>query len=98
MSPFCPPYYRDCGAVEPHVARGLRICSQSCDPANPLSTSLDGTGTTNYSFDGAGNQTQVVAPGGAVTTSVWDDENRRTLVIEPAGGRRWPSTAKTCGR
>jgi hypothetical protein len=49
-------------------------------------TSIGFGGTTTFTFDAAGNQQLESAPGG-ITTSAWDYENQRTLVLLPTGAR-----------
>ena len=50
-----------------------------------MTYAIDNTGVTTYTFDAAGNQQFVVAPSNSRTTSTWDDENRPTKVVLPAG-------------
>jgi len=50
-----------------------------------MATSDDGSGTTTYSYDAAGNQTTVEDPSNNFTTHTWDDENRRLTFAEPGG-------------
>jgi len=57
------------------------------DAANQLITSLDSTGTTTYTFDADGNQQLVLTPTGDRTTTIWDYENKSTLVELPSGVR-----------
>ena len=63
----------------------LRECRQTFtyDAANQLETSVDGTGTTTYTYDDAGNLSVASAPGGSRTTYSWDDENRNTRIALP---------------
>jgi YD repeat-containing protein len=53
------------------------------DPACRLSYSIDGTGRTTFTHDANGNQTRQEVPSGALTTNVWDFENKNTVVINP---------------
>ena len=65
---------------------GARTTS-TYDVANQLQTSLDASGTTNYSYDNNGNQKLVVTPTGDRTTTMWNYENRTTSVELPTGVR-----------
>jgi len=53
------------------------------DNANRIVTMLQGTDLTTYSFDANGNQT-VENKSGAITTNVFDNENRLILIQFPA--------------
>ena len=64
---------------------GGSLSTFTYDTANQLQTDVDNTGVTTYTFDAAGNQQLVVAPSNSRTTSTWDDENRPTKVVLPAG-------------
>jgi len=57
------------------------------DVANQLVTSLDSTGTTTYTFDADGNQQLVLKPNGDRTSTIWDYENKSTLVELPSSVR-----------
>jgi len=59
----------------------------TCDAANQLSKFVDNTGTTTFTFDAAGNQRIEKTPAGALTTNVWDYENRLTRILLPASLR-----------
>jgi RHS repeat-associated protein len=41
----------------------------------------------SYAYDPAGNLHTTTSPAGGITTSTWDDENRRTRVVLPSGIR-----------
>ena len=45
----------------------------------------DGTGTTRYSYDGAGRITEVADPDGSVLRARYDRSGQRTALIYPDG-------------
>jgi RHS repeat-associated protein len=62
------------------------LTTYAYDLANQLTTSQDATGMTTYTYDSAGNLHVVEQPTGQRTTTTWDDQNRQTRVLLPAGG------------
>ena len=56
------------------------------DLANQLTTSQDASGVTTYTYDLAGNLHVVEHPSGQRDDNTWDDQNRQTRVLLPAGG------------
>ncbi len=52
--------------------------SQAFDAANQLSTQVNGTTTTNYTYNGEGDRTQAAITGGATTTYTYDQANQFT--------------------
>jgi YD repeat-containing protein len=61
------------------------ITTSTYDAANQLETSVDSTGTTNYTFDAAGNQQVIESPDGTRTTYTWSYENQPTQVENGSG-------------
>jgi RHS repeat-associated protein len=62
------------------------LTTYAYDLANQLTTSQNATGVTTYTYDLAGNLQVVEQPTGQRTTNTWDDQNRQTSVLMPAGG------------
>jgi RHS repeat-associated protein len=62
------------------------LTTYAYDLANQLTTSQDASGVTTYTYDLAGNLRIVEQPTGQRTTTTWDDQNRQTRVLLPAGG------------
>lgn len=56
------------------------------DSGNQLTNSQDPSGLTTYTYDLTGNLQVVEQPSGQRTTNTWDDQNRQTRVLLPAGG------------
>jgi uncharacterized protein RhaS with RHS repeats len=66
---------------------GVRtLTNWTYDPADQLQTEITGAANTTFTFDGAGNQQLVAAPG-QTTTNVWDQENRLRQILLPDGSR-----------
>ncbi|MEX0713918.1 MAG: RHS repeat-associated core domain-containing protein [Pirellulales bacterium] len=58
-----------------------------CDVANQLVKFQDNAGVTTLTWDATGNQRAEHTPAGAITTNLWEYENRLTAVILPTGAR-----------
>ncbi|MCL4207811.1 MAG: hypothetical protein KJ000_35445, partial [Pirellulaceae bacterium] len=61
------------------------LTTSTYDLANQLVTSQDAAGTTTCTYDLAGNLHILEQPTGQRTTTTWDDQNRQTGVLQPAG-------------
>jgi YD repeat-containing protein len=55
-------------------------------PSDQIINETTGAAISTFTFDGAGNQ-QIVAAPGQTTTNVWDQENRLRQIIFPDGTR-----------